>query len=277
MTYKEAVNQATAAFTHISDSPALDARILLCHACKIEQTTVLAHPEQILSKQEITLFNKLLEQRSAGEPIAYITGEQEFWSLSFLVNEHVLIPRPETEMLVENALKLISNIKTPRILDLGTGSGVIAICIAKECKKCEVYASDISLDSLEIAKQNATKHKVDITFIHSDWLANINEKCFDLIACNPPYVGSNDPNLSHYVQKYEPSIAVCSKENGLHDMDKVIKQSISFLNTHGQLVVEHGYEQKTAVQKLFSSTWIQTSTNKKDMSRQNRVTYGCFE
>ena len=165
MNLKEAVGRAATTLSSVSDSAKLDAQLLLCHACNIEQTKIIAHPELQLTKQQLEIFTSTLNRRAKGEPLAYITGTKEFWSLEFMVNEHALIPRPDTELLVELTLKAISSIKTPGILELGTGSGAIAIAIAKERKDCNILATDISISALELAKLNAKQHKADITFI----------------------------------------------------------------------------------------------------------------
>ena len=274
ITYTEAISHAATALAEISDTPALDARLLVGHACNIDQTTVIAHPENKLTLQEATHFDKSLERRSQGEPLAYITGEKEFWSLDFLVNKYVLIPRPETELLVELALNVISKYQFPRILDLGTGCGAIAISIAKHCVNCSIYASEISPRALEIAKINAQKNEADINFIQSDWFANLDNENFDIIVCNPPYVAKVDPQLDDRVTKFEPFDAVISKNDGMYYIEHIIKQAKKYLNASGYLLIEHGHKQKIKVHDHFKLHKYQSVKTFKDLSGHDRVSYG---
>ncbi len=274
MTYQEAVKHAAAKLQGISDNPALDAQLLICHACNIGQTQLIAHSENELSNEENTSFIDLLKRRCKGEPLAYITGEKEFWSLSFTVNKEVLIPRPETELLVETALNIASTYQAPSILDLGTGSGAIAVTIAKECSECIVYASDISSSALEVAKLNAIKYEVEIKFTQSDWYKSLSGKKYDLIVCNPPYVSCDDTNLDPYVLKHEPSHALISQNKGLHDLELIISQSKNFLNCSGYLLIEHGFNQGPIIQQFFQQHGFKDVQTHKDLSGHDRVTFG---
>lgn len=274
MTLQEAIELATTKLASISDSAKLDAQLLVCHTCNTDQTKLITHPEKQLSGKELTSFQSILTRRSQGEPLAYIKGKKEFWSLNFIVNEHVLIPRPETELLVEIALELISGKQTPQILDLGTGSGAIAIAIAKQRNDCIVVATDISQEALEVAKMNATKHKVSTNFIHSDWYENLANQKFDIIVCNPPYVAEDDPQLHQLVTQYEPNEAVISKNNGLQDLVRVISSAQKYLSLHGHLIVEHGFQQARVVEKLFKQYGFNHVVPYKDLADLNRVTTG---
>lgn len=274
MTFQEAVDNATAKLSAISDSAKLDAQLLVCQACNFAQTKLIAHPEQELSNEELTIFKSLLARRSQGEPLAYIIGKQEFWSLNFIVNENVLIPRPETELLVEIALDLISDKQAPQILDLGTGSGAIAIAIGKERNDCTIMATDISQLALEVATLNAEKHKVAIQFIHSDWYQKLGAEMFDVIVCNPPYVAEEDPQLHQYVKLFEPTHAVISNKKGTQDLENVITNAHQYLLSPGYLLLEHGFQQATEVQQLFKQHRFKQIRTHKDLSGLDRVTSG---
>ncbi|MEM7401698.1 MAG: peptide chain release factor N(5)-glutamine methyltransferase [Pseudomonadota bacterium] len=274
MNVQQAVELATAKFSQISDSANLDARIIATYVCNIDQTTLIAHPKLELSTEQKILFDHALKRRTQGEPIAYITGSKEFWSLDLNVNEHVLIPRPETELLVERTLDAISNIKTPRVLDLGTGSGAIAIAIAKERPNCHVTATDASTPALELAKQNAHSNDVTVKFIKSDWFKNLTDGNYDVVVSNPPYIAKNDPELNKFVSEYEPNNAIISDDDGLRDLAKIIGHAAAFLSNSGALVVEHGYQQANNVQKLFANENFCNIKSYSDLAGHLRCTCG---
>lgn len=275
MTLQEAVDHATAKLLPVSETAKLDAQLLVGHTCKIEQTKIIAHPEQILSEQQKVLFNSFLDRRALGEPIAYIIGEKEFWSIPIFVNKHVLIPRPETELLVEKALEILKDINCASIIDIGTGSGAIAIAIAKERSDCKITASDISLKALDVARKNSKQQKVSVEFVQSNWYKNLPKYKFDMIVCNPPYVDEDDINLDQYVTKFEPRTAVTSINKGLHDIELVISQAHQFLKTSGYLLIEHGFKQKIDVQDLFQRYRFKRVQTYKDLSGNDRLTIGC--
>jgi len=274
MTLKEAVELAAASLSSVSDSAKLDAQLLACYACNITQTTIIAHPNQTLTTQQLELFKTSLNKRTKGEPLAYITGSKEFWSLEFNVNKHVLVPRPETELLVELTLNMISNLERPRILELGTGSGAVAISIANERSDCYMIASDVSQHALEVAKDNALKHKTKINFIKSNWYENIPKEKFDVIVSNPPYVASNDPHLENNVLRYEPENAVISGDDGLEDIQKIILGATTYLSNKGYLLLEHGFQQNEKVQNLFKKNSLHKITTHKDFLGNSRATSG---
>lgn len=274
MNLKEAVEHAATTLSSVSDSAKLDAQLLLCHACKIEQTKIIAHPEQQLTEQQLEIFTSAFNRRAKGEPLAYITGSKEFWSLEFMVNEHVLIPRSDTELLVELTLKAISSIKTPDILELGTGSGAIAIAIVKEREDCNIIATDTSIPALELAKLNAKQHKVEITFVHSDWYKSLPEKKYDVIISNPPYIDINDTELDPFVSNYEPKQAVISEKNGLLDLTEIINTAAINLLPTGTLIVEHGFQQASLVRELFSNAKFNNICMHIDLARNPRCTSG---
>ncbi|NNC68044.1 MAG: peptide chain release factor N(5)-glutamine methyltransferase [Gammaproteobacteria bacterium] len=274
MNLKEAVEYAATTLTSISASAKLDAQMLICHACNIEQTKIITYPEQTLNEQQLELFTSALNRRKNGEPLAYITGRKEFWSLEFTVSERVLIPRPETELLIELTLNEVSNTKAPRILDLGTGSGAISISVAKEREDAKIVATDISSQALEIAKKNAEKHNAEITFIKSSWYENLAEEIFDAIICNPPYIAKDDPDLDKHVYQHEPGKALISDENGLKDLELVIAGAKEYLSSTGYLAVEHGFQQAKKVQQLFDQHGFMSIQTHKDLTGLDRATTG---
>ena len=277
MNLNDAVELATSTLSSISDSAKLDAQLLICHACKFEQTKIIAHPELQLTEQQLEKFTTALHRRANGEPFAYITGTKEFWSLEFMVNEHVLIPRPDTELLVELTLHTISNIKSPCILELGTGSGAISIAIAKERKDCNILATDISLPALELAKLNAKHHKAEITFAHSDWYKNLSDTKYNVIISNPPYIDIDDTELDQFVSRYEPKQAVISEKNGLHDLIKIINSAAIYLLSTGTLIVEHGSQQANIVKELFANANFNNINTHEDLAENPRCTTGiCY-
>ncbi|MBT8125103.1 MAG: peptide chain release factor N(5)-glutamine methyltransferase, partial [Gammaproteobacteria bacterium] len=225
-------------------------------------------------EQQLELFTSALNRRNKGEPLAYITGKKEFWSLEFIVNEHVLIPRPETELLIELTLNEVSNTKAPRILDLGTGSGAISISVAKEREDAKIVATDISSQALEIAKKNAEKHNAEITFIKSSWYENLAEEIFDAIICNPPYIAKDDPDLDKHVYQHEPGKALISDKNGLKDLELVIAGAKEYLSSTGYLAVEHGFQQAKKVQQLFDQHGFMSIQTHKDLTGLDRATTG---
>lgn len=272
MTYKEAVNLASTKLNEVSNNHILDAQLLVCHACKIKKINLYAHPKRQLSISEENCFYSVLKRRINGEPLAYIVGKKEFWSLDFSVNENVLIPRPETELLIELILNIIKNVNNPKILDLGTGSGAIAIALAKERQDSLITATDISDSALEIGYKNSRTHNVTVKFIKSDWFENIQSEKFDVIVSNPPYVASEDPNLDEYVLKYEPIKAFISNKQGLQDIESIITKANPYLFDSGTLVLEHGFKQANAVQKLFKKSGFDKITTYQDLNNLDRAT-----
>ncbi|MCK5872371.1 MAG: peptide chain release factor N(5)-glutamine methyltransferase [Methylococcales bacterium] len=266
---------ARAILTSTSDSAALDAEVLLCFVLKKPRTHLRAWPEKTLNLKEITVFKQLISRRSEGEPIAYLTGHREFWSRDFTINNHVLIPRADTELLIELSLAQIPNDKPTKILDLGTGSGIIGITLALERPYTKIIATDMSADSLKVAQKNATTHKVEnILFQHSDWFSEIKPQQFDLIVSNPPYIAENDPHLKQGDLRFEPQHALVSKNNGLSDISVIVKSALRYLKPQGTLLLEHGYDQQPAVEEIFKHAWYQNIQIQTDLARHPRVVLG---
>lgn len=255
-----------------------EAELLLTCVLNVSRASIKAFPERELTIEQQNKFQELLNRRIGGEPIAYMLGHKEFWSKDFIVSPDVLIPRPDTELLVEMALELITSRQNKRILDLGTGSGVIALSIAAERPKVTVVATDISAEALQIAKLNAKHlHITNVEFALGAWfdaLANDVEQKFDIIVSNPPYVANFDPHLAQGDLRFEPNKALVSGNQGMDDLRLIIAQAPNYLVLGGQLLVEHGYDQEHLVAKEFTAAGFTDITCFRDLSGIPRVTSG---
>ncbi len=256
-----------------SDTPRLDAEVLLYHVLGVRRSHLYAWPEKLLTTRQYEQFQALLARRAQGEPIAYLTGHQEFWSMDLQVNENTLIPRPETELLVELAIARIS--EKAQIIDLGTGSGAIALAIAKECQQCSILATDYSPTALKVAQYNAKKLGIDkIKFVQSNWYSNIENVKANIIVSNPPYIESSDKHLNQGDVRYEPRTALIAGKDGLTDIRQIIAQASKYLVKKGWLLLEHGYNQAETVQALFKQHDYKTVKTYKDLAGKPRVTLG---
>jgi release factor glutamine methyltransferase len=260
-----------AALLETSGLPLLEARALLAHELACPRAALVAHPEREVDSEHARRFELLIARRRAGEPLAYLLGEREFYSRSFAVNASVLVPRPETELLVQRALEQASSLRSPRMLDLGTGSGCIAISLALERPDADVWASDISGAALEVAHLNARRLAAPVSFLQSGWYSAI-EGRFDLIVANPPYVAQGDPHLAEL--RYEPAVALIAPENGLACLRQIIAGAPGFLNPGGWLLVEHGYDQAPAVRQMFADAGLHAVSTVRDAADIERVTAG---
>jgi len=243
-----------------------DRELLLAHVLGQNRAFLYAHPEAMVCNERI---ESLLGRRERGEPIEYLTGTKEFWSLALEVTPAVLIPRPETELVVELARACVS--EGQRVLDVGTGSGAIALAIASERPRCRVTASDTSIAALEVARRNAERLSIDVRFVESDWFAAIDGE-FDVIVSNPPYIAMDDPHLS--VLAYEPREALVSGRDGLVALRRVISGAPAHLETSGALIVEHGNTQCIAVRELFERAGFAGVATHRDLAGHERVTLG---
>ena len=271
------LSTATELLTSSSDSALLDAEVLLCHVLDKPRSHLRAWPEKELKTQQYKQYLQLLDQRQQGRPIAYITGKKEFWSRDFKVSPDVLIPRPDTELLIELSLKQISNKPKARLIDLGTGSGAIAITLAAERPDTTVIATDLSNKALKIAKQNAATHQIkNIQFIQSNWFDEIAQSEFDLVISNPPYIAHKDPHLSQGDVRFEPDSALIAKDQGLEDITNISHTAHNYLKPGGTLLVEHGYNQQIAVREIFNSFAYTNITTHTDLSGNPRVTTGLW-
>jgi release factor glutamine methyltransferase len=253
----------------------LDAEILLCQALNQSRSHLRAWPDKQLQPEQIKAFKALLAQRRQGTPIAYITGNREFWSRDFQVSPDVLIPRPDTELLIELSLKLIPADEPVKVIDLGTGSGIIAITLAAERPHAHISATDFSLAALRIAQVNAEKHRINnIQFYHSNWFADVPDTQFDLIVSNPPYIAEDDVHLQQGDVRFEPQSALSAPEQGLADIRTIAGAARNYLKPGGHLLIEHGYNQQQQAQTLFKDLHYDNVQTYKDLSGQPRVTHG---
>ncbi len=256
------------------DNPQLEADLLMAFTLEKDRSWLFAWPEYVLQKDDLQTFHLLLDKRLDGQPISYLTGEREFWGLRLKVSPATLIPRPETELLVETALKLITK-PHARVIDLGTGSGAIAIALASERPDWTISAADIDEDTLQIARENCQRHAPGIQLLHSHWLDQITDKGFDLIISNPPYIADNDPHLQRGDLRFEPSQALASGADGLNDIRQICRRAGKHLNANGWLMLEHGYNQANQVFDLLNhNSFFQTQTLP-DLNNQPRITIGC--
>jgi len=253
-----------------STTSRLDVELLLSEVLHKPRSFLYTAPEYVLTQDEEKVFQELYQRRLLGEPIAYILGRKEFWKLEFTVNNSVLIPRPETELLVEIILNKL-DYKSAHIADLGTGSGVIAITLAKERPRWNVIATDISQDALQIAKYNAMRLQVpNVKFYCGDWCNILPDIKFDTIVSNPPYIANSEPHLSQGDVKFEPRIAL-EIGDGLNAIRDIIIQAKTKLKPNGFLVLEHGYNQSREVQDLLQKNGYETIIPYQDLSHIYRA------
>jgi release factor glutamine methyltransferase len=257
---------------------AVDARVLLAHVTGRSSAELAAHPEGQMRLQQETAYRELVDRREAGEPVAYLTGGREFYGRQFKVSPAVLIPRPETELLVDLALERIPRDSNARILDVGTGSGCIAIAIASERSHCKVLALDQSLEALAVARRNAYElHVGNVGFLNSNWFAALRDEHFDVIVSNPPYVASADPHLSQGDLRHEPREALEGGDDGLTAIRHLVTESRKHLTPGGWLLVEHGHDQGVAVRALFEAAGYRDIFSERDVADIERVTGGRFK
>lgn len=253
----------------------VDARVLLQHALNVTHAYLIAHSERTLTDAEQDRFRQSLARRAAGEPVAYLVGRREFFGRDFRVSPAVLIPRPETELLVETALDKVRGCEAPHVLDLGTGSGCVAITLALERSDAKVVAADLSADALRIATDNARDlGAANVSFARGDWFDAVGRLAFDLIVSNPPYVAAADPHLSEGDLRFEPRSALASGPTGLDDIAAIVARATRHLRPGGWLLLEHGFDQAEAVCAMLASAGFEDRFMTRDLAGQPRVSGG---
>jgi len=284
-----ALREAVAALAASSPSPRLDAEVLLRHATGCSVADLAAHAERVLSENETRRFEAIVARRRAGEPIAYLTGEREFWSMTLKITPAVLIPRPETELLVERALTHIPKDARWTIVDAGTGSGAIALAIARERPRCRVIASDRSPEALAVARANAHQLGIaNVEFFEGEWLeplGNCSRRCStssvpgvvgklspEMVVSNPPYVRADDPHLNEGDVRFEPKGALVGGVDGLEAIRALARQAFACLMPGGWLLLEHGYDQATAVAAILTEAGFCEIACHHDLAGHDRVT-----
>jgi len=276
-TINQALGDARHKLLATSPSPAVDASVLLCHVLGCSPSHLIAWPDKQLSQHHVSQFSDILQQRIEGRPVAYITGEREFWSLSLKVTSDVLIPRPETETLVEFTLETYSDSPVLSVADLGTGSGAIACALAVEHPAWNIIATDASIAALNIAQLNASAHKLEnIHFLHGPWFEPLTGLDFDLIISNPPYVAIDDPHLTQGDVRFEPEAALASGKQGMDAITLLARQAGKHLKTGGWLIVEHGYDQQQLVYDCYKQGGFEDIVQLTDLAGQPRITAGRY-
>ena len=291
MNYKEWLAQAIAdlAQKNPTENSKIDALVFLQHATGKSRTQILAFDDTEIDEKVRLKLTALLDRRLKGEPIAYILGEKEFWSLPLNVSEGTLIPRPDTEILVEKALqialeKLEENPPHFRILDLGTGTGAIALALASElssiCQKqqisLEIIGVDLMPDVVALAQSNAERNKLNVQFLQSRWFENITGQ-FDLIVSNPPYIDAQDEHLRQGDVRFEPLSALVANDAGYADLRHIIELAPSYLNSNGTLLLEHGWQQGEKVRSIFQENHWEMVETVRDYGDNERVTLGFWK
>lgn len=253
----------------------IDAEFLMAYVLAKPRSWLYAFSDRNLSDEQAAAFESALVRRLAGEPVAYITGRRGFWSFDLHVTPDTLIPRPETELLVELALACLHPEQKSTVLDLGTGSGAVALAIASERPQAQVIAVDYSEAALAIAMGNARQLKLANTqFFHGSWFAPVTGKRFDTIVSNPPYIENSDPHLQQGDLRFEPSSALTPGPDGLADLRIITAQAPKHLHSGGWLLVEHGYDQGEAVRELFAHAQFKNISTEQDLEHRDRVTMG---
>ncbi len=261
-----------------SDTALLDTELLLCHSLSVDRAWLKTWPDKILSAPDMQRFEQLFRRRLEGEPVAFIIGSQGFWTLDLKVSPHTLIPRPETELLVETAMQLeLPN--NSQVLDLGTGTGAIALALASEYPQWQMTAVDVQASAVELAEQNRLACQLkNVTIYQSDWFAAVANRqpqtLFNLIVSNPPYIEIDDAHLFEGDVRFEPATALVSGTQGLDDLQLVIGQSSGFLAPAGWLLVEHGHAQGLAVRDLFNEAGYVLVETRQDYNQLDRITLG---
>lgn len=271
LTIATVVASATDRLAAVSESPRLDAELLVARAIDMPRAYLFAHPEDVLDAGARKRLEDTLRRRIAGEPMAYITGTREFWSLELMVTPATLVPRPETELLVELALRELPRRSDACVLDIGTGSGAIAVAIAKERPNCTVTATDASSDALAVARQNARHLELgNVRCLPGDWTQPVRGERFELIVSNPPYVAQGDPALQ--ALRAEPASALAAGADGLDAIRVLARDCADIIAPGGLLLIEHGAEQEEGVRRILAASGWQQIDCHRDFAGHPRVT-----
>lgn len=258
-----------------SDSAALDTALLLSHCLQRSTTYLRTWPETEVDREVQQAFEALMARREQGEPIAYLIGERGFWTLDLEVSPATLIPRPETELLVEQVLLKLADCRQAAVLDLGTGTGAIALALASEQPHWQLTACDVQPDAVQLAERNRQALALsNVSVLNSDWFASIGDARFDCIVSNPPYIDADDGHLSQGDVRFEPRSALVAKNCGLADIEKIISGSDNYLLAGGWLLLEHGYNQAEAVRQLLRQAGFQCVFTERDLADLERVSGG---
>lgn len=258
-----------------SDSARRDAEILLLHVLQRDAMWLYAHDDEMPAAEMQAAFLDLLRRREQGEPVAHLIGQRGFWTLDLTVNAHTLIPRPETELLVEFALEKILAGSAEAVLDLGTGSGAIALAVKSERPSCVVTAVDASADALAVARANAARLHLPVEFLQGSWFAPLSERRFQVILSNPPYISQGDRHLVQGDVRFEPRSALVSGADGLDDIRLLVQSAPVHLLPGGWLALEHGFDQAAAVRALMQATGFTQVGSRRDLGSHERITFGC--
>lgn len=255
-----------------ADSPRLDAELLLMHVLEVNRTWLFTWPETTLTTEQLSQAEALLQRRLTGEPVAYLTGRREFWSLPLSVNPSTLIPRPDTETLVEWALDLMLP-QDSRVLDLGTGTGAIALALVSEQTGWQVEATDLNPDAVNLARANASTLGLNVRVSESRWFSRV-EGRFHLVVSNPPYIDAGDSHLREGDVRFEPLSALVADAQGLADLAEIIREAPAYLHEGGWLLLEHGHEQAKSVRELLTRQGFDQVTTRNDLEDRPRITGG---
>jgi len=261
----------------LSDSADLDTALLLCHCLSKPRSYLYSWPERELTAIELAQFEALFARRLAGEPIAHILGHRDFWSLSLAVSPASLIPRPDTECLVERALEVIDAQQQPLILDLGTGTGAIALALASERADAQVLGLDCVAEAVALAESNrAALGLTNVRFQQSTWFADAGSSLYQLIVSNPPYIDAEDPHLLEGDVRFEPRSALVAADGGMADLKHIISHAPSYLVAGGVLLLEHGFQQAAAVREVLSERGFSGVESRRDYGGNERISWGVW-
>lgn len=282
LSIEQIIKQSTQRLEHSSDSAKLDVELLLAHSLNKDRTYLFTWHDKIVAEENVTVFNALLARRLSGEPIAYILGQQEFWDLKLHTAQHTLIPRADTETLIEWVLELADQLpESAHVIDLGTGTGAIALALANEFPHWQVQGVDLVPEAVALAKSNAILNSLErVQFFQSRWFDQVgiggNHDSFDLIVSNPPYIDPLDEHLSQGDVRFEPKSALVADNKGLADLELIAQQSREYLVKGGWLLMEHGYDQQQAVQDILIDLGYQQVATRIDLGGNPRITGGQF-